>query len=116
MEQEHRYSARHRIDLPVYIRYGRRPFQAACAVELSVAGMFLAVHALTLPVGTPVELEFSGLGRDWLLPAVVVHGDNSGVGVMFREPQPELFQGMIARAVMPPPVVAGFGSGANSRT
>jgi hypothetical protein len=116
MEQERRYSARHRIELPVYIRYGRRPFQGACAIELSIAGMFLSVHALTLPVGTPVELEFSGLGRHWLLPAVVVHGDNSGVGVMFREPQPELFQGMIADTVMPPPAVSRFASGATSRT
>jgi len=106
MDQERRDSAQHPIDLPVYIRYGGRPFQGVCAVQVSVGGMVLSVHALTLPVGTPIELEFVSLGREWLIPAVVEHGDNSGVGVLFREPQPELFQGMSSGAVMPPPALA----------
>ncbi len=91
MNVDRRYSARHRVDLAVYIRYRKRRFLAARARELSVGGMSLAVQSLTLPVGTPVELECLGLGRDWLLPAVVVHGDSSGIGVMFRDPQPGLF-------------------------
>jgi hypothetical protein len=101
--QERRYGARHCIDLPVYIRYRRRPFLGASAHDVSVGGMFLSVHALTLPIGTPIELELTSLGRDWLIPAVVIHGDNTGIGVMFREPQPELFQALIAAAHMPPP-------------
>ncbi|WP_296927220.1 PilZ domain-containing protein [Thiohalocapsa sp.] len=115
MSTERRYSARHRVELPVYIRYGRRPFLGARARDLSVGGMFLSVQSLTLPVGTPIELELSCLGRDWLIPAVVVHGDNAGIGVMFREPQAALFQGLITSADMPPPIAAGAGAEAGYR-
>jgi hypothetical protein len=108
MSVERRYAARHPVDLPVYIRYRKRRFLAATARELSTDGMTLAVQSLTLPVGTPIELEFRGLGKSWLLAAVVIHGDNSGIGVMFRDRQPELFRGLTQTAgAMPPPVAAG---------
>jgi hypothetical protein len=108
MHQERRYCARHPIDLPVYIRYRKRRFLGARARDLSVGGMFLEVQALTLPAGTPVELEFRALGRSWLAAAVVVHGNNSGIGVMFREPQADLFRGLTQGAAeMLPPVAAG---------
>jgi len=110
MPVERRYAARHPVDLPVYIRYRKRRFLAARARELSTAGMTLAVQSLTLPAGTPVQLELRGLGRTWLLNAVVIDGDNSGIGVMFRDPQPELFLGLTQPAVSPPPVAAGAGS------
>lgn len=103
MAVERRYSARHRIHLPVYIRYRRRPFLSARARDLSVGGMFLDVQALTLPTGTMVELELSALGRSWLLPAIVIHGNQSGIGVMFREPQPALFRGLLSAADRAPP-------------
>jgi hypothetical protein len=115
MITERRYGARHRIELPVYIRYGRRPFLGARARDLSVGGMFLSVQSLTLPIGTPIELELSCLGQDWRIPAVVVHGDNTGIGVMFREPQAALFQGLVADADMPPPISTDFGAGVDSR-
>jgi len=103
-QQERRYCARHPIDLSVYIRYRRRRFRGAQGRDLSVGGMYLEVHALTLPIGTPVELEFSRLGRHWLLPAVVVHGSHSGIHVMFRDPQPALFHDIIQGAdALPPP-------------
>jgi hypothetical protein len=95
MTGERRYCARHRIELPVYIRYHKRPFLGAVARNLSVGGMFLSVQALILPTGTPIELEFRCLGKRWLLPAIVTHGDNSGIGVMFQEPQTTLFHALI---------------------
>jgi hypothetical protein len=67
-----------------------------------------------LPVGTPIELEFSALGRAWLVPAVVVHGDNAGIGVMFRERQPELYEAL--SVPMPPPLLPGLTAAADSRT
>jgi hypothetical protein len=107
MTVERRYSARHSVSLPVYIRYRKRRFLTARARDLSVGGMFLAVQSLTLPTGTPIELEFRGLGRSWLLPAIVIHGDNSGIGVVFRDPQPELFRGLTqAVAATPLPVLS----------
>jgi len=108
MTDERRYSARHRLDLPVYIRYHKRPFLGARARDLSSGGMFLSVQALTLPIGTPIELEFRCLGRRWMLPAIVSFGDNAGIGVMFQEPQPTLFSALIEQRGLPlPPPNAG---------
>lgn len=66
-------------------------------------------------MGTHIELELSCLGRNWRIPAVVIHGDNTGIGVMFREPQPELFQGLTAIADMPPPIGTRTGAEADYR-
>ena len=92
MHQERRYCARHRLALPVYIRYRKRRFLGAQARNISSGGMYLAVQSLTLPTGTPVELELNHLGKKELIPAVVIHAGTSGIGVMFREPQVALFQ------------------------
>jgi hypothetical protein len=108
MPRERRYDARHRLDLPVYIRYHKRPFLAAMARNVSAGGMFLSVKALTLPTGTPIELELRSLGKRWLLPAIVIHGDNSGIGVMFESPQNALFHELISEtSAAMPPVIAG---------
>jgi hypothetical protein len=105
--QERRYCARHRLELPVYIRYRKRRFLGAQARNISVDGMYLAVKSLTLPTGTPVELEFNHLGKKLLIPALVIHGNSGGIGVMFREPQVALFeeilQGMSAAGLERPP-------------
>lgn len=113
MNEKRDYAARHCPQVPVYIRYGRRPFLGACARDLSVSGMFLSVQSLTLPTGTLIELELSCLGRDWLIPAVVVGGDNTGIGVMFREPQAELFRGLMQATDMLPPVTAAAAAAAD---
>jgi hypothetical protein len=104
MNSEPQDATGHGGELPVYIRYGRRPFLGSHARDVSAGGMFLSVQSLTLPVGTPVELELSCLGRGWLIPAVVVRGDNAGICVKFCEPQPELVRGMSAALDMPPPM------------
>ena len=106
MPTERRYCARHRFELPVYIRYHKRPFLTATARNVSAGGMFLSVKALTLPTGTPIELELRCLGKRWLLPAIVIHGDNSGIGVMFESPQSALFKELISdtSAAMPPSI------------
>jgi hypothetical protein len=90
MSVERRYSLRHQIDCSVYIRYRRRRFCRARGRNLCAEGMFLEVQSLTLPTGTLVELELDFEGADWLVPAIVVHHQAGGVGVMFREPRPEL--------------------------
>jgi hypothetical protein len=95
MTAERRYSARHPVDLKVEVLYGRRRFNGARARNLSNQGMLLSLPKVTLPPGTPVTLELSCLGREWLIAAVVIHRGLEGVGVMFREPQPALYQGVI---------------------
>ena len=95
MISERRYSARHPIALPVQIVYGKRRFCGAQAGDLSNQGMYLTLKNLTLPVGTVVELEFACLGREWVIAAVAVYRSGSNVGVMFREPQPALYQALL---------------------
>ncbi|NEV63679.1 PilZ domain-containing protein [Thiorhodococcus minor] len=94
MTIEHRYCARYPTELEVHISYRKRRFISAKGTNLSNHGMFLQVRNLTLPTGTMVDLELHALGRGWLIPAVVVHRGATGIGVMFRELQAELFQGL----------------------
>jgi hypothetical protein len=106
MMAERRYSARHPIDLKVQILYHGRRFLGAQGRNLSNQGMYLEVRNVTLPTGTLIELELECLGREWLLEAVVTHRCRAGVGVgvMFREPQPVIYQGLTHQGpVMPPP-------------
>ncbi|SDY23277.1 hypothetical protein SAMN05421644_14027 [Allochromatium warmingii] len=90
MSIEHRYTRRHARDLAVQIQYRNRHFRRARGRNVSDQGMYLEVSNLTLPTGTLVVLEVRELERDWRIPAIVVHQDSSGIGVMFRETQPEL--------------------------
>jgi len=92
MVVERRYSKRCAVHFPVAIRYREgRPFPAK-ARDLSLEGMFLEVGSLILPRGTLVDLEFSTAGRSWRIAVLVVHMGARGIGVMFREPQPELYR------------------------
>lgn len=116
MSVERRYSTRHPLDLQVYIRYRKRRFSCAHASNLSDQGMFLDVRNLTLPTGTLIELELDCLGKKWLIPAIVVHHKDSGqqgsgrqasresgIGVMFRDAQPELCHGLRQGESLQPP-------------
>lgn len=109
MTIERRYCARHPIDLHVSIRYRKRRFICARACNLSDQGMFLEVRNLTLPTGVLIELELECLGTAWLIPAIVIHRRGSGIGVMFRDPQPVLYQGLTrdSTGLLPPPQTSG---------
>ncbi len=96
MAIEQRYSARQRIELQVHIHYRKRRFYSAKGRNLSEQGMFLEVRNLTLPTGTMIELELTGVGGDSLIAAVVTHQSGSGIGVMFRDPQPEIYRSFCA--------------------
>ncbi|AGA89471.1 PilZ domain-containing protein [Thioflavicoccus mobilis 8321] len=104
MSVERRYSTRFPVDLRVHILYRRRRFSYARARNLSEQGMYLDVQAVTLPSGTLVDLELQCLGKIWLIPAIVVHHQGGGIGVMFRDPQPELYRGLLEnhRVTFPP--------------
>jgi len=91
MTVERRYSNRHPVDFEVEIRYRRRRFPSGRALNLSQEGIFLETRNLTLPRGTMLDLEIRRWGREWLIPAIVVHGNSRGVGLMFREAQPDLY-------------------------
>lgn len=103
MSLEHRYRLRRASDIEVQIQYRNRRFRSARGRNLSDQGMYLEVSNLTLPTGTPVVLEVRDMGRDWRLPAIVVHQNGTGIGVMFRERHPELLR---ARTESSIPVMA----------
>lgn len=94
------------VDLPVYIRYGKRPFHGGRVNSFAQDGLTIEIRALRLPLGTPVELELSALGTSWRVPAIVTDDDPNSIGLMFREPQVALFTGLAeqsrAARVQPP--------------
>lgn len=90
MNPERSYRARHPAGFAVQIRYGRRRLHSAYGRDLTIHGLYLELRAMTLPEGTPVELEIDALGHPWLVQAVVTQGDRCGIAVSFIEPQPQL--------------------------
>ena len=75
----------------VEIRYRGRRFSTAHAQNMSREGIYVQTCRLALPRGTMLELEFRRWGREWQTPAIVVHGDSRGFGLMFHETQSELY-------------------------
>jgi hypothetical protein len=67
--------------------------------------MYVQTGNLTLPTGMMVEIELDRWGREWLISAVVVHGDVRGVGLMFRNPVRELYRLETAASANPRPPV-----------
>jgi hypothetical protein len=102
MLPERRCCERHPIGVQVQIRYGRRRFCSAYGRNLSVAGIWVEVHALTLPVGTLVELEFEVQGQPCLVSARVVQSETTGIGMVFAKPQPGLVANLAQVADLPP--------------
>ena len=117
MSIEHRHRTRRASDIEVQILYRNRRFRSARGRNLSDQGMYLEVSNLTLPTGTLVVLEVRNMDREWRIPAIVVHQDKTGIGVMFRDTHPELPQASDA-SLMPPMPHAAFdaqaGSGLNA--
>ncbi|MTW21666.1 PilZ domain-containing protein [Allochromatium palmeri] len=101
MSIEHRYGQRRPRDIDVQIQYRNRRFRSAKGRNLSDQGMYLEVSNLTLPTGTLVVLEVRDMGREWRIPAIVIHQDSTGIGVMFRDMYPE-FLAASAESFMPP--------------
>lgn len=103
MESEHRVGPGHTGGFEVHIRYGRRRLHSAYGHDPSSAGLHLELRAVTLPEGTPVQLEVQTLGRRWLVPAVVTRRDGRAIVVRFLEPQPELAADLTRAATLLPP-------------
>jgi hypothetical protein len=101
MNPERRSCPRQPVGFAVQIRYGKRRLPSACGRDLTEHGVHLELRAVTLPEGTPVELEIDALGRRWLVQAVVTHGDRSGIGVSFLEPQPQLVADLAQAETLP---------------
>lgn len=116
MSIEHRYTRRHTHDIAVQIQYRNRHFCRARGRNVSAQGMYLEVKHVTLPTGTLVVLNLRESEREWSIPAIVVHQDMRGIGVMFRDLQPELLHASTATFCAPPPRVCFEGSAAAGRS
>ncbi|MEJ2612381.1 MAG: PilZ domain-containing protein [Candidatus Thiodiazotropha sp.] len=95
MPVERRYSKRYPIDGDVYIRYRKQRLLPAKGENCSVQGIFLRTESLTMLTGALVEVEIFRDGRQWSMMGVVTHTQTDGVGVMFWNPQPELYGAVI---------------------
>ena len=96
MPVERRYSKRYPMDGDVYIRYRKQRAFPAKAVNCSMQGMYLETRSLTLLTGALVELEIFRGGNFWEIMGIVTHSCDEGIGVMFWQPQPELYESVVA--------------------
>lgn len=114
MSVERRYSKRLPVNFPVQVRYRQlRPFPGR-ASNLSLEGAHLNTQNLKIPTGTLVGLEFEAYGRQWSIAALVVQLGSSGMGVMFQEPQPDLYQ-VFSQPGARTPIPAAAGLSAKAR-
>ncbi len=92
MAVEKRYGRRVPIRADVYIHYRRQRIFHARAVNCSANGICLSAKNLSLPKGMLVELDIVHGGNTWPVKGVIVHTAVNEVGIMFRTPQPVLFE------------------------
>lgn len=111
MSVERRYSKRYPMDGDVYIRYRKQRAFPAKAVNCSMQGMYLKTRSLTLLTGALVELEIFRGGNFWEIMGIVTHAGDEGIGVMFWQPQPALYESVVAsrprQAEIPPSQIPG---------
>lgn len=84
---EHRYSERIDLPLPVEVNYKDHPPMDAQVQNLSREGMFIQSHSQALTPGSLVYLTFhlpSSAATAFRIPAMVVHRQQTGIGVMFQ--------------------------------
>lgn len=85
MAIEHRLTHRYPASPVVYIRYRDRCLRPALGSNLSKHGMFVSTRDFQFPTGTLVHVEFAENARGRLIPALVAHGSEAGVGLDFLE-------------------------------
>lgn len=89
MSMEHRWSERKPIEMDVALYYAPVGTIAGKTRDVSLEGMYVQVPGVELPVHAELEVSFTthnggGAPREHHLPAYVVHGNDSGVGLMLR--------------------------------
>ena len=83
-----------RIDVNLKMRVLRRGDEVTSGViqDLNIDGMAMRLDGEPLTRGSMVEAVFESTGRTWCLPALVIHSNGSYCGVMFADPQRELYE------------------------
>ncbi len=78
---EHRLGVRRHISCDVLLRTCHGATLHGEAGDVSSDGMFVKTGPLRVEPGTPLELEISTTGER--LPALAIHRNATGIGVMF---------------------------------
>lgn len=89
MSMEHRWSERKPIEMDVALYYAPLGTITGKTRDVSLEGMYVQTMGIDLPVHAELEVSFvthngGGAPQEHHLPAYVVHGDGSGVGLMLR--------------------------------
>ncbi|WP_297528603.1 PilZ domain-containing protein [Thiohalobacter sp.] len=88
MAIEHRWSERKPIEMEVALHYDPVGTIHGRTRDVSLEGMFVRTQGVELPVNAELEVIFvtrkNGKPREHHLPAYVVHGNSTGVGLMLR--------------------------------
>ncbi len=62
------------------------------ALNLSISGMLLEYNGANLAIGSGIDII--ACFKEWKaeIPAIVIHSNSSCTGVMFQNPQPDLYR------------------------
>ena len=107
MTIEKRHCPRIDLDAHAQILYRGRSFSAR-ARTLSRDGLLLQTGPLTIPSGMLIEISLNLDHDQWQLTGLVTRSGPEGIGIMFRTPQPELYQAALtdtgAALLLPSPL------------
>ncbi|MEA3242757.1 MAG: hypothetical protein U9Q19_04865 [Pseudomonadota bacterium] len=88
MSLEHRWSSRKEINLHVNLYYPPVGMINGTTQNISLEGMYVAVNGVDIPPQARLEVCFTaetrGKSIEHRLPAYVVHGGDSGIGLMLQ--------------------------------
>ena len=89
MSMEHRWSERKPIEMDVALYYAPIGTINGKTRDVSLEGMYVQTPGIDLPLHAELEVSFmtrngNGAPQEHHLPAYVVHGNGSGVGLMLR--------------------------------
>jgi hypothetical protein len=92
MYQKIRSRYRFPVATHVELWFNDRPLFICLGRNLSVEGMLLEVTDTILPIGDQIMLQLHTKNRVWSIPSKVVHSNANCMGIMFLEPQSELYR------------------------
>lgn len=89
MSMEHRWSERKPIEMDVALYYAPVGTITGKTRDVSLEGMYVQTDGVDLPLHAELEVSFvtqngGGTPQEHHVPAYVVHGTGSGIGLMLR--------------------------------
>lgn len=88
MNLEHRWSSRKEINLNVHLYYPPVGMINGTTRNISLEGMYVSLNGVKIPPQARLEVCFTsdtrGKSIEHRLPAYVVHGSDSGIGLMLQ--------------------------------